>query len=185
MLSLDDETGSRLLRFVRTIIEAHLTGASSDRSRERPAWSASLPNAGAFVTLRNGPHLRGCIGTFDATDPLIATLERMAVASLGDPRFHAMPVSFRELSDIRIELSLVSPMTPIADPLSLTIGVHGIYVRRGHRTGCFLPDVATEQEWSVEEFLSECCAHKAGLPPDAWRSSETQVHVFTVQKFVE
>lgn len=185
MLSLDDETGSRLLRFVRAIIEAQLTGASSGESRERPAWSASLPSAGAFVTLRNGPHLRGCIGTFDASNPLLATLERMAVASLGDPRFRDRPVSVRELSDIRIELSLVSPMTPIADPLSLTIGVHGIYIRQGHRTGCFLPEVATEQEWSVEEFLSECCAHKAGLPPDAWRSRKTQVHVFTVHKIEE
>lgn len=182
---IDDETRTRLLRFVRGIIDAHLTGIDHDVCINTPEWAATLPSAGAFVTLRNGPHLRGCIGTFDASEPLLPTLRRLAVSSLNDPRFREFPICERELAHIRIELSLVSPMTPIDDPTSLTLGVHGIYVRQGHRTGCFLPEVATEQEWSVEEFLSYCCAHKAGLPPDAWRSAETRVHVFTVEKLAE
>lgn len=185
MAPLDDEARVRLLRFVRGVIEAHLTGNEPDLSHLPPDFTTTLPRAGAFVTLRNGPHLRGCVGTFDASEPLPTTLERMAVASLGDPRFRSMPVSAFELSEIRIEVSLVSPMTPIADPLSLTLGVHGIYIRKGHQTGCFLPEVATEQEWSVEEFLSQCCAHKAGLPREAWRSPETQVCVFTVEKLAD
>lgn len=185
MAPLDDELRSRLLRFVRAILEAHLTGNEPDISDLAVRQLSTLPNAGAFVTLRNGPHLRGCIGTFDASEPLVATLERMAVASLSDPRFASMPVSHRELSELRIELSIVSPMTPIADPQTLSLGIHGIYIRQGHRSGCFLPDVATEQGWTVEEFLAQCCAHKAGLPPNAWRSPETQVSVFTVEKLTE
>jgi len=185
MAPLDEEMQTRLLRFVRAVIEAHLTGNEADLNHLSPQLLSSLPNAGAFVTLRNGPHLRGCIGTFDDSGPLLSTLKRMAVASLGDPRFRSMPINAFELSEIRIEVSLVSPMMPIDDPLSLTLGVHGIYVRQGHRTGCFLPDVARDHDWTIEEFLSECCAHKAGLPANAWRSPETQVSVFTVQKIVE
>ncbi len=185
MTPLDDELRAQLLRFVRGVIGAHLNGATHDFSLDPPEWMATLPKAGAFVTLRNGPHLRGCIGTFDASEPLLQTLERLAVSSLNDPRFRDLPVSARELPHIRIELSLVSPMTPIDDPTSLTLGVHGIYVRQGHRTGCFLPDVATEQGWTVEEFLSQCCAGKAGLPATAWRSPETEIHTFTVVKISE
>ena len=40
------------------------------------------------------------------------------------------------------------------DPLSLELGKHGIYVKRGLRAGCFLPQVATETGWSALEFLS-------------------------------
>lgn len=185
MTSIDEELRIRLLRFVRDVIEAHLTGNAPRFLIDPPGWATTLPRAGAFVTLRNGPHLRGCIGTFDASEPMLPMLERLAVSSLNDPRFRARPVSAHELPYLRIELSLVSPMSPIEDPASLTLGVHGVYIRNGHRTGCFLPDVAVDQGWSVEEFLSECCSHKAGLPPDAWRWPETQVHVFTVEKLTD
>jgi uncharacterized protein (TIGR00296 family) len=65
------------------------------------------------------------------------------------------------------------------------IGTHGIVVRRGSLSGCFLPKVAVEQRWTVEEFLSNCCKMKAGLPPNAWRDQSTGVFVFTADVFSE
>ena len=67
------------------------------------------------------------------------------------------------------------------NPLDIELGVHGIHVKRGWSSGCFLPQVATETGWSKEEFLSNCCSHKAGLPPDAWKDSKTEVLVFTAE----
>jgi uncharacterized protein (TIGR00296 family) len=61
------------------------------------------------------------------------------------------------------------------------LGTHGIYIRRGFASGCFLPQVATETGWSKEEFLSHCCAGKAGMPPNAWRDPRTEVYVFTAE----
>lgn len=185
MAALDDDTRHRLLRHVRALIVSHLTGTPPPEFSSDPASAARLPQFGVFVTLRNGPRLRGCIGTFDASEALLPTLQRIALSSLNDPRFRQNPVVSEELPHLRIEVSLVSPMEPIADPLTLTLGRHGIYVRQGSRTGCFLPEVATDSGWNAEEFLSYCCAHKAGLPPDAWRRPDTEVHIFTVEKIAE
>jgi uncharacterized protein (TIGR00296 family) len=71
----------------------------------------------------------------------------------------------------------------ISDPLAFELGKHGIYVRRGLASGCFLPQVATETGWGKEEFLSYCCAHKAGLAADAWKDPQTEVYLFTAEAF--
>jgi AMMECR1 domain-containing protein len=67
--------------------------------------------------------------------------------------------------------------------LSLRLGVDGVYIKRGRASGCFLPQVATETGWSKEDFLSYCCAHKAGLAADAWNDPETEVNLFTAEVF--
>ena len=61
------------------------------------------------------------------------------------------------------------------------LGTHGIYIKQGYRSGCFLPQVATETGWSKEEFLCQCCAGKAGLSPYAWKDPRTEVLVFTAE----
>ncbi|MHC4532265.1 MAG: AMMECR1 domain-containing protein, partial [Planctomycetota bacterium] len=69
------------------------------------------------------------------------------------------------------------------EPLSLRLGIDGIYIKKGCASGCFLPQVADETGWSKEEFLSYCCAHKAGLPADAWKDAGTEVYFFTADVF--
>lgn len=140
---------------------------------------------GAFVTLRSGHALRGCIGRFNPPGELAETVQEMAVSALGDPRFRHTPVRLDELAGLRIEISVLSPMVRTSHPLSLVPGVHGIYIRRGTRSGCFLPQVATEQRWGRETFLSNCCEHKAGLPADAWKSPDTEVYLFGSEVFEE
>lgn len=140
---------------------------------------------GAFVTLWNGKRLRGCIGTFQASEDIAGTIEEVTRSSVKDVRFTVDPVTAAELAAIDIEISILSDPVVTDDPLSLVPGQHGIIVRRGDRSGCFLPKVASDRNWSAEEFLSQCCTMKAGLPTDAWRDPETEVLLFESQAFSE
>ena len=143
-------------------------------SREIVAVTGDLPDAsGAFVTIKRGGQLRGCIGTLHCRRSLAEEIERVAVsAAREDPRFP--PLRAAELHDVEIEVSVLGPLERIdpRDPASVEIGRHGLVVEQGHRRGLLLPQVATEQGWDRDTFLSQTCA-KAGLPPDAWRHGAT------------
>lgn len=140
---------------------------------------------GCFVTLKNGEELRGCIGQFQADRPLIELVSLMAVSSAAkDPRFMGDRITPRELEELTIEISVLSPMEKTDDPLGLELGKHGIYITDGYLSGCFLPQVATETGWSKEEFLDICCVHKAGLRQGAWRNDpKVSVFLFTAEVF--
>jgi len=173
---------TELLKIARQVVEA------AARERPDPDIRPELPELerplGAFVTLHQRGRLRGCIGTFLPHKPVWQVVMDMArSAATRDPRF--LPVAEVELDDIDVEISVLSPLEKTDDPLSLELGVHGIYIRRGQRSGTFLPQVATEHHMSKEEFLSSCCAHKAGLPPDGWKDPETEVYLYTAQVFGE
>jgi AmmeMemoRadiSam system protein A len=181
---LGDDDRRTLLRLARETMKAALGGSS------RPAEAAASPAlrqpCGCFVTLHNAGRLRGCIGTFTARGPLHATVAQMATAALRDPRFLANPVTAAELPQIDIEISVLSPLERTKDPMAeVELGKHGIWIEGPYGSGCFLPQVATETGWSKEEFFGQCCAHKAGLPPDAWRWPETAVYRFEAEVFGE
>ena len=117
------------------------------------------------------------------TNDLVRTIESITQASLNDQRFAGNRITADELPAISTEISILSDPTPTDDPASLVPGLHGIVVRRGVHSGCFLPKVASERQWSAEEFLSNCCTMKAGLAADAWKSRDTQVLLFTAEVF--
>jgi len=94
-----------------------------------------------------------------------------------------IPVRPGELEQLDIEISVLSPLQRTEDPLSLRLGVDGVYIKRDPLSGCFLPQVADETGWTKEQFLSYCCAHKAGLADDAWKDPETEVYFFTAEAF--
>lgn len=171
-----------LLTVARDTVKAIVTGGLPvEPKSDDPELNALC---GCFVTLKNKGRLRGCIGQFTAQKPLIALVAEMAKASAtGDPRFFANPITPREINELDIEISVLSPLQRTDNPLSLRLGTDGIYIRRGCASGCFLPQVATETGWSKEEFLSYCCAHKAGLDAAAWKEPETEVYLFTADVF--
>ena len=181
---LSDSDRKTLLRIARETIEAAVTGTAAPQiAVESEALEAPC---GAFVTMKNGGRLRGCIGTFGAQGPLYQTVMEMAAAATRDPRFPGDPVTAGELERIDIEISALSPLEKVDDPLrDIELGRHGIYVQGPYGSGCFLPQVATETGWSKEEFLSHCCAGKAGMPPDAWKSPEVTVSRFEAEIFGE
>lgn len=179
---MNDDQKKTLLKVARDTVQAVITaGTLPELHSNDPVLNE---HCGCFVTLKNNEQLRGCIGQFIADRPLIEMVSAMAKSSAtGDPRFFADPITAEELEQLDIEISVLSPLKKTDDPLSLRLGIDGIYIKRGGFSGCFLPQVATETGWSKEEFLSYCCAHKAGLTPDAWKDKNTEVYLFTAEIF--
>ncbi len=179
---MNDKQKQTLLGVARDTVKAVITGGKVPRHKsDDPDLNAPC---GCFVTLKNQEQLRGCIGQFISDRPLIEMVCEMAKASAtGDPRFFAEPITADELERLNIEISVLSALKRTNDPLSLRLGVDGIYIKKGHYSGCFLPQVATETGWSKERFLSYCCSHKAGLPADDWKDPDTEVYLFTAEVF--
>lgn len=136
--------------------------------------------AGCFVSLHQAQthKLRGCVGRLDAREPLRAALITAAKSVLQDPRFTENPVRFEELPELEVEVSVLSPLKPAADPLAFDRLNDGILLRCGRRSGCFLPQVARETGWSKEQLLDRLCTEKMGLPPSSWRSPKAHLSIF-------
>lgn len=131
---------------------------------------------GAFVTLKSGGRLRGCIGNIVGKGPLVATIERMAgAAAFEDPRF--APLAADEIEGLHIEVSVMGPLSPCPDPELIEPGRHGLYIRKAMHSGLLLPQVATEWGWDRETFLDQTCV-KAGLPKGTWRKPKTEIWWF-------
>ncbi|RLE68364.1 MAG: TIGR00296 family protein, partial [Thermoprotei archaeon] len=133
--------------------------------------------------------LRGCIGFPEPVMPLIeATIEAAIAAATEDPRFE--PMLPEELRSVVFEVSVLTPpkILEYENPEELVekvkVGRDGIIVERGLLRGLLLPQVPIEYNWGVEEYLSNACI-KAGLPPDAWRTSRIKVYTFRARIFAE
>lgn len=183
VLPLSGGQKKRLLEIARKTIFAYIGQGVI------PQWSETDPRLsekeGAFVTIRKKGQLRGCIGRIIGDQPLYLTVRDMAVAvATQDTRF--TPVKQDELKDIDIEVSVLSKPWRITNTDEIKLGVHGVIITGDefHR-GLFLPQVAAEQGWNKEEFLSNLCAHKAGLPADAWKNPNTSIEIFTADVFSE
>jgi len=96
-----------------------------------------------------------------------------------------MPVSQNELDKLEYEISVLSPLKKINSWQDLEIGKEGAKIVRGSRSGVFLPQVAIENNWDKETFLSILCTQKAGLEADCYKDANTEIYVFTAQVFNE
>lgn len=142
-----------------------------------------IHKAAVFVTLTEKGRLMGCIGSTSADMLLVDAVITMArAAAFEDPRFP--PLTLAEMPNIKIEISVLSDTRKVPNADEISPFLHGVIVRRGSKSGLFLPQV-----WEVipdkERFLAELCASKAGLPPHAWKESDAELYVFTVESFRE
>ncbi len=178
-LGLNDEEKKTLHHIAKTVIENKVKGKPvPDFKIESPILRE---NRGAFVTLQKKGQLRGCIGYIQAYEPLHTTIEKMAeAAAFKDPRFS--PVKEKELPDLDIEISVLTPLKKITDVREIEVGKHGIYIMKGGRSGLLLPQVATEYGWDRQTFLEHTC-QKAGLPSTAWKEKETEIYIFSADIF--
>ena len=168
-------------RQLKEIALASIRASLDRKGRGRATSSASgIPDSlkrkcGAFVSLHKQGHLRGCIGHFGEDVPLHEIVAEMAhAAAFEDPRF--MPVGRDELDDIDIEISVLTPMRRIQSLDEFQLHRHGIYIRKGYRSGTYLPQVADEVDWTKEEFVAHCSHDKAGLGWNGWRDAELYVY---------
>ncbi len=165
------EEQSKLLEIARKSIESMvLTGKSLSLGQPSEYSPALQQHGGAFVTLYIRKKLRGCIGRMTSDLPLYILVRNMAVAAaFYDDRF--LPVQKEELPDLDIHISVLSPLEEIHDIKQIELGKHGILIESMGRSGVFLPQVATETGWTLEEFLGHCSRDKAGLDWDGWKTA--------------
>lgn len=185
------EEGSALVKTARAAVESHLSGREP---RSLVDASPSLKEErGVFVTLLDhvsGGNLRGCIGIPFPTRSLVEQVRTAAVeAATTDFRFE--PITLEELQKrIVLEATVLSIIEPIwvKNPLDLRenilVGRDGLMVEGMGSHGLLLPQVAIDEGFDSEEFLSQCCL-KANLPPDAWLTADVRVSRFQGQVFAE
>ncbi|HMD13967.1 MAG TPA: AmmeMemoRadiSam system protein A [Bacteroidota bacterium] len=174
---LSDSEKQILFDIARRSIESAV-----QRSREK--LPAKIPPAlmeryGAFVTLRIHGELRGCIGYIDGINPLCETVYDVAAkAAMEDYRFE--PLTADEMTNLEIEISILSPRREIHDFHEIEIGTHGLIAELGNRRGLLLPQVAPEQGWDQETFVKQT-VKKAGLPSTMWQHPDIRLFVFTAE----
>jgi hypothetical protein len=179
-LELSTEMKSDLLALARKSIGAGRGKAPAQPLSPLPEFNQP---AAIFVTLTLGGELRGCIGSLEPRGTLADMVFSYAkAAAFEDPRFE--PVSEAELKKIRIEISVLSPLERVKGAEAVKEGLHGVYVKSGHRSGTYLPQV-WEHFKKKEDFLSSLCMEKAGLSDGAWKEKTTELYVYTVDPFEE
>jgi MEMO1 family protein len=130
---------------------------------------------GAFVTININGNLRGCVGQFTSDNPLYEVVNEMAVYSaFGDTRF--TPLTKEEFNKIHIEISVLGPLKKIRDTSEIVLGKHGIYIVKGSSSGTMLPQVATGNHWTLEQFLGYTSLEKAGLGWDGWKGADIYIY---------
>ena len=188
---LTAEEGAVLVKTARAAVETHLSG------KELQSMAHSSPilqeERGVFVTLLDhlsGGNLRGCIGIPFPTQSLLEQV-RIAAVEAATTDFRFEPVSLEELQKrIVLEATVLSIMEPIwvKNPLDLRenilVGRDGLMVEGKGSHGLLLPQVAVDEGFDSEEFLSQCYL-KANLPPDAWLTADVRVSRFQGQIFTE
>lgn len=181
---LTDSQKKELLKIARTTIQTYLQENRIPDIDVATLSPALRSKAGAFVTLNRHGELRGCIGHFEADNPLFKIVQQMAVASATqDYRFST--VTPLEMKLIDIEISVLTPMHKINNVNQIRLGTDGIYIKKGSRSGTFLPQVATETGWSLEDFLGHCARDKAGIGWDGWKDKDTEIFVYQAFVFGE
>jgi AmmeMemoRadiSam system protein B/AmmeMemoRadiSam system protein A len=178
--SLSDAEKKALLKFARESILRYLTTRTVPLARNFPA-RMEYPQ-GAFVTLKKSGELRGCIGHIPPHAALGWTVGAMALqAAFNDPRF--APVGLEELEDLEIEISVLTPMKPVASFEEILVGRDGVLMSKSGASAVFLPQVAVENGWDRNEMLDNLCK-KAEMPAACWKSG-ARFHVFQAEVFNE
>jgi len=170
---LSEQDKKELLRLAYSTVNLYI---QENKMLEYQPQSENLSqNCGVFVTLKKHGELRGCIGFIEPVLPLHqAVMQASIYAACRDSRF--LPVTQDELDDLKVEISVLSPLKKIINPKRVTVGRHGLVIAKDGKRGLLLPQVAVEHNWTRETFLERACL-KAGLPKNAWRSG-AEIFVF-------
>jgi AmmeMemoRadiSam system protein A len=163
--TFSEQERKALLAFARESITRVVTTQTAPLAR---GFGENLEQKRAvFVTLKEHGELRGCIGNTEPEMPLSQAVGAMAIrAALADPRFR--PVTPHELSEIEIEISVLTRLKPVSRAADIVVGRDGVLLSKGARSALFLPQVAVEEQWGLDTMLDNLC-RKAGMENDCWR----------------
>ncbi len=187
MSMYSDDEGEIAVRAARAVIESHVRREPDPEIKFPPSFDSP---AGAFTTINTYPEhmLRGCIGYPGPYFPLKESIIRSAKEATHDPRFY--PLGEEELDRVVVEVSILTPprLIEVKSPKEylkkIKIGRDGLIVQKGFSRGLLLPQVAVDERWDAERFLSYTCV-KAGLPGNCWKDRKTKVFAFTGEVFEE
>lgn len=169
--SLSTDEKQTLLTIARETISTYLQTGKLPSLKTYQITPQLKTQTGCFVTLNKNKRLRGCIGNFSGKLPLAEGVQEMAVAAATeDNRFQK--VEPEELPEIDIEISVLTPLQKISSLDEFKMGKHGIYIKKGMRTGTYLPQVADGVDWTKKEFVEHCAQNKAGLQPGEWKKAD-------------
>ncbi len=186
---LTDTDKAYLLQLARQTVSMYLKDKTIPSPDETELTDNVKQKLGCFVTLEHRKRgLRGCIGIFERNKPLYKNVISRAVLATQDSRFWRDPVTYQELKDIDIEISVLTapknlPFKSPEDLLSqLRPNLDGVilYTRYGHST--YLPQV-WEHFSRKKDFLSNLC-QKHGAPKDTWKKDFQNVQIQTYQAVV-
>lgn len=179
--ALTKEEKSYLKELVVQSIAFGLDTSATPSAPPEPPTEKLREELGAFVTLKLGGNLRGCIGNVQGSGELFHTVWNMAQsAAFEDPRFP--PVTEHDLDALDYEISILSPIDVCPDPELVEVGRHGLIMSKGGRSGLLLPQVPVEWRWDRETFLAQTCI-KAGLERNAWKEQDTTILWFEAVVF--
>jgi AmmeMemoRadiSam system protein A len=181
-----------LVQLARATIEKVVREGKRLKPGEAPAPIEGSP-AGVFVTIHTAGtgDLRGCIGTIEPTEPLLAqeTISNAIAAATRDPRFP--PIGPRELNDLVIDVSVLYPPEPIDSVDQLDPRCYGVIVQSlpsgsgahgragyqgGGRRGLLLPDIPGIDDAETQVAFAR---QKAWIAPD----EPVQLFRFKVEKY--
>jgi len=183
--AVPSEVGQHLVRVARAAVDTQLNGTDALRQAliVLPSSAVLDRRQAAFVTFTENGELRGCVGQLEPEYPLTEATVRAALsAAFEDTRFR--PVTRSELPALQVEVTVLEPRRPVASWRAIELGRHGIVLERGRRRALFLPQVPTEQRWTLPQTL-DALSRKAGLPSDAWKGDDVRFYVFGGQVFHE
>ncbi|MBS2098057.1 AmmeMemoRadiSam system protein B [Carboxylicivirga linearis] len=171
-LEMNDEAREYLLEIARQSIYQYF-----DQDYSVPDYSHEgiEKYRGAFVSVYVKGKLRGCIGTFQPNRKLKELVRKLAVdAAMHDYRFKV--ITEKELNHLSLEISVLGPLKMINSIDAIQIGKHGIYLRKGFKTGTFLPLVAMRNGWDAKQFVLNCAMKKAGMSEQELKDAEVFIY---------
>ncbi|HWR53880.1 MAG TPA: AmmeMemoRadiSam system protein B [Bryobacteraceae bacterium] len=179
-LELNAEDQRLLLDSVRRTLLRYLeTGVRQAVPPERITPGLER-RAAAFVTLHKHGELRGCVGRLCGGDPVARIVPELALsAALDDSRFEPLTAGANG-SDIRAEISILSPPKRVDSRSAFRVNEHGAILETDCDRGLLLPQVAIERQWTAEQFLN-ALARKSGTTPEAYEDAATKLSVFRAQ----
>ena len=183
---ISDKSGEYLVKLAKESILHYLeTGVKLEKPKDYPIELDE--KLGVFVTLNKNNNLRGCIGYAEPIETAIdATIDVAIAAAFNDPRFPQVTKEEFEKLDLEVTVLTKPEIIPVAHPDQyfdeIEIGRDGLIIQKGYSRGLLLPQVATENLFTVEEFLEHTCM-KAGISADSWMDESCDVFKFQGQIF--
>lgn len=184
--TLSGEDKKTLLELARKTISHHLKTGKTPTPEELGVKTTKNieTERAAFVTLTKNSQLRGCIGEIFPRQPLFKSVISNAInAAVNDYRFK--PLKKEEFPQIHIEISALTVPKEISSVDEIKLGRDGVVLKKHFNQAVFLPQVAPEQGWTLEQMLANL-AMKAGLSADAWKEDCSfmtfQAEVFEEEK---